>query len=355
MEQKRILVVCVDRDADVTIKTGETGPIVGREKILQTAVKLGLADPAEADTNALFQAVNIADDLKKKGMEVEVAALIGDNDVGITSDMVLSKQLKDVLGIFENEGVVLVSDGAEDEHILPIIQSMAKVISVNRLVVKQSEQLESTYYVIQDFLKEVVNDPKLSRLLIGVPGIAAILFMLFPQHGWRLIVGVTGVFLLVKGFGLESYIQKSYEELKQSLLGGKVSFFTYVVAALIAVVGLVSGYSEVSARAIPSKDIAIIVPLFITRSVDLLMLSAIVALIGKIIDTLVEGKAISRYFLLIIFTIALRLIIDAVSLFLLGEITILKFAVSIILGLTLSIFSFSSIIAVRRPAATKGS
>ncbi len=354
MEQKRLLVICVDRDADITVKTGESGPIVGKERILDTAMKLGLADPAEADTNALFQAVKIAEELKKKGMEVEVAALVGDTDVGITSDMELSRQLNAVLSQFQNDGVVVVSDGAEDEHILPIIRSMTKVISVNRLVVKQSEQLESTYYVIQDFLKEIVNDPKLSRLLIGTPGIAAILYMLFPQYGWRLIVGVIGVFLLVKGFGLEGYIQRSYNELKASLVGGKISFFTYAVAALIAVAGILIGYSEVSSRAIP-RDISIAIPLFMARSVDLFMLSAIVALMGKIIDALVEDRAISKYFLLMIFTVALRLIVDAISLYLLGEISLLKFALSIILGLVLSIFSFSSIIAVRRPAATEGS
>ncbi|MEE9593891.1 MAG: DUF373 family protein, partial [Candidatus Hydrothermarchaeales archaeon] len=208
---------------------------------------------------------------------------------------------------------------------------------------------------IRDFLKEVVSDPALSRLLIGIPGIALILFMLFPQHGWRLILGVIGFFLLVKGFGLEGSIEKAYEELKASLLGGKISFFTYVVAALTAVVGIVTGYSEVVNRAIPISNLSTVVPVFITKSVDLLMLAAIVALIGKVIDAMVEGRSVSVYFLLIIFSIALRLILDAVGLFLLGEISLLKFAVSIILGLVLSIFSFSSIRAVGRPTRTEGS
>jgi len=355
MDPKRVLVICVDRDADIFLKVGEKGPVIGRERILETAVKLGLADPTEADTNALFQAVKVGDELREKSVEVEIAALIGDENVGFTSDMEISNQLDEVLSKFENDGVILVTDGAEDEHVLPIIQSKAQVLSVDRLVVRQSEQLESTYYVIRDFLKELVNDPELSRLLIGIPGIAFILFMLFPLHGWRLVLGVVGFFLLVKGFGLEGNIQNAYEELKASMLGGKISFFTYVVAILTAIVGLVAGYSEVISRAIPAEDLSLALPVFLTKSVDLLMLAAIVALIGKIIDALVEGRTVSKYFLLIIFSIALRLIIDAIGLFLLGEISLIKFTVSIILGLVLSIFSFTSIMAVGRPARTEGS
>ncbi len=48
------------------------------------------------------------------------------------------------------------SDGAEDESIVPIIQSRVKIDSVRRVVVKQSEHLESTFYVI----KRLFEDPK---------------------------------------------------------------------------------------------------------------------------------------------------------------------------------------------------
>ncbi len=355
MEYDKILVVCVDRDADIFKKVGEKGPIMGRDRLLDTAVKLGLADPAETDTNALFEAVKLGDELREKGKTAEVAALVGDPDVGMISDMELSKQLDEVMERFKPEGLVLVTDGAEDEHILPIIQSKAKVISLKRVVVKQSEPLESTYYLFQDFLKEIVNDPKLSRLLIGLPGIALILYWLFGQYGWRLTVGVIGVFLFVKGFGLEGNIQRAYEEMKASLVGGKISFFTYAVAALIAIVGIAVGYDEIGRRAVPSGDLLTAGPIFLSTSVDLLVLAAIVALIGKSIDSLVEGKGVWTYFLLIIFAIALRIIVDAVSLFLLGEMTLAKFAISIILGLVLSIFSFSSIMAVRQPSRVEGS
>ena len=46
------------------------------------------------------------------------------------------------------DNVVLISDGAEDEYILPIIQSRIKITSVSRVSVKQSHELEDTYYRI---------------------------------------------------------------------------------------------------------------------------------------------------------------------------------------------------------------
>src|SRR4030042_1485371 len=46
------------------------------------------------------------------------------------------------------------SDGAEDEYILPIIQSRLKINSIQRVNVKQSKQLEDTYYRIIKLLDE---------------------------------------------------------------------------------------------------------------------------------------------------------------------------------------------------------
>ena len=43
----------------------------------------------------------------------------------------------------------MISDGAEDEQILPIIQSRINVSSVQRVIVKQSETAESTYYILK--------------------------------------------------------------------------------------------------------------------------------------------------------------------------------------------------------------
>jgi putative membrane protein len=182
-------------------------------------------------------------------------------------------------------------------------------------------------------LKDIVSDPKLSRLVIGLPAIVLILYGIFGQYGWRLILGIAGVFLFIKGFNLEGTVQKAYDELKSWLIGGRISFFTYAVAALIAVIGVVSGYDELAKIGYTSISNAI--PIFISGSIDLLAFAAIVALIGKGIDAILEQQEILRYFIYSVFVIAFWLILDATSLFLLGKIRIINLAVSIILGLIL--------------------
>ena len=52
----RILVLTVDRDNDLGIKTSIRGPVVGRRQVLTAALKLGIADPEESDTNAILGA-----------------------------------------------------------------------------------------------------------------------------------------------------------------------------------------------------------------------------------------------------------------------------------------------------------
>ena len=50
----RTLVLTVDRDNDLGLKTSIRGPVVGRRNVLTAALKLGIADPEESDTNAIL-------------------------------------------------------------------------------------------------------------------------------------------------------------------------------------------------------------------------------------------------------------------------------------------------------------
>ena len=135
-EKDKIIVLCVDRDNDIGEKTSFKGPILGRDKILKSANELGLADPEDSDFNALFRAVKVFDELKKR-YNAEIAALTGDKNVGIQSDKKISEQLDSVLKKFKADYTILVTDGVEDEHIIPIIQSKVPIMSVRRVVVKQ--------------------------------------------------------------------------------------------------------------------------------------------------------------------------------------------------------------------------
>src|SRR5690349_5544656 len=130
------VVFCIDRDNDVGEKAGVKGPIIGRKDNLAAAMRLALADPEDTDLNTIFMAVKIHDQMRRDGRDVEVVTLLGDRDVGLTSDEKISHQIDAVQQVLKAESAVIVTDGAEDEFVLPLIQSRMKIISINRVVVK---------------------------------------------------------------------------------------------------------------------------------------------------------------------------------------------------------------------------
>ena len=73
MQKGRTLVLSVDRDDDLGFKAQIECPVIGREACLSAANSLGLADPEDSDLNAIFQAVQIYDELQGKGEDVEIA------------------------------------------------------------------------------------------------------------------------------------------------------------------------------------------------------------------------------------------------------------------------------------------
>ncbi|MGI0085159.1 MAG: DUF373 family protein, partial [Nitrososphaerales archaeon] len=61
-ESSKTLIICVDRDNDVGLKTGIKTPILGKDACLHAASALALADPEEADANTIFAAVKQYDE-----------------------------------------------------------------------------------------------------------------------------------------------------------------------------------------------------------------------------------------------------------------------------------------------------
>ena len=77
----RTLVLTVDRDNDLGVKAGIRGPVVGRKATLAAALRLGIADPEESDTNAILGALHQHDRLAEEVVgddEVQIALLTGE-------------------------------------------------------------------------------------------------------------------------------------------------------------------------------------------------------------------------------------------------------------------------------------
>ncbi|EQD40630.1 protein containing DUF373, partial [mine drainage metagenome] len=151
------LVVCVDRDDDLGRKAGVTGPVVGRSEAVEAANRLAIADPEDSDTNAIFAAVSLLDELRGAGEDCEVCVLTGSPKVGVLSDRRVADQFDRVLERVRATSAYLVSDGAEDEYLFPILSSRVRIDGVRRVYVRQNASLESTYYTLVRALK----DPKL--------------------------------------------------------------------------------------------------------------------------------------------------------------------------------------------------
>ena len=220
--QKRILILCVDRDADIETKAGIKTPIVGRTANLDAAVALALKDPEEADANTMFEAVRLNDRLqtdKKPNETFEVATISGSELGGVSADRKLVDELNMVTDSFNATEVVLVTDGFTDEAVLPLVQSRVPVSSIRRIVIKHSESIEETAAVFTKYFRMLVDDPRYSRIALGVPGLLflvyGILSLAFPEFtiGNYLvaIAIILGGFMLVKGFGVDKTIRGFYK------------------------------------------------------------------------------------------------------------------------------------------------
>jgi len=247
---ERILVLCVDRDDDLGMKAGINTPILGRKENVNAAASLALRDPEEADANAMFEAVRIYDNLKKsaKGKEEhEVATIAGSDLKGVEADRQLVAELTEVLNEFPATDVILVTDGYTDEMVLPLIESRVPVTSVRRIVIQHSKSIEETAALFTRYMKVLVENPRYSRMLLGLPGILLIVlgvlwfYNLLSYAGQALAI-VVGGFLFIRGFRLDKTAQNFIKWIREY----SPPPFTVQIAGFSAIAGilliLVGGY-----------------------------------------------------------------------------------------------------------------
>ncbi|MBI3413228.1 MAG: DUF373 family protein [Candidatus Aenigmarchaeota archaeon] len=334
--KKRILVLCVDRDDDVGRKTSFKGPVIGRKDNVSLATELGLNDPEDSDTNAIFEAVKVHDELSKAS-DIEVATITGHKEEGLRADREIIKQLDKILEKFKPDGIVVVSDGASDEYIMPLLSSKASIISVRRVVIRQSERYEGLYFALQNFIRHSLDNPRLARVVFGLPAIALILFSLFDVVAWRFVIGVVGTFMFVKGFGLEGLVAGSIKELSTSLRTKKTAFFLYIAAIAIGLIAVLRGYEAVVASG--SEIWYKTVGTFAYNSVYIFFLSEVILVVGWLIS---HPNNYRQAVNLIILGFSLNfLLYSASEVFILPSKGLLTFFLAIILGFLVIITTFA--------------
>jgi len=337
--QKRILILCVDRDGDLEVKAGVKTPLLGRTANLDGAVSLALKDPEEPDANAMFEAVRLHDRLQneKQPEEIfEVATISGSELGGVSADRKLVTELSNLLDSFNANEVILVSDGYSDEAVLPLVESRVPVSSVRRIVIKHSESIEETAAVFTKYVKLLVDNPRYARIALGLPGLLVLIFgvlwainnFLYPgaidYYGIAIVI-VVGGFLLIKGFGVDKSAKDFYTWMKEYSpppLPMQISNYTVFAGILCIAVSVYLGVQNVNINAAPFPSTSAawiaLVPkaatFFIKGIEDMIVIGIIIILFGRSIRLYFERDSKMLRNVGLIVTVAwFRWILDATA------------------------------------------
>lgn len=327
--KRKVLVINVDIDNDLGEKAKVKGPIIGKKDNVSAASRLALADAEDSDVNAIFQAVRIFEELEKGGEQAEVVTLTGNSNLGYQADREIVHQLEEVISLYSPDSCIFVSDGASDERILPLIQSRLRLDAVRTVIVKQQKDLEKTYFVILDKLRE----PQTARLVFGIPGLALMLLAFSEVIGIKLLVGLLGAYLILKGLGMEEFIFKRLSTFQFSF--DKVPFIFYFASVPLAIVSLwiaVSKVNEVQLLGVTSGPK--VVAWFLKDLLLLLPISLLLIVIGNTLGAMDEKKnyLLPRYLTQACTIILLWFIFNNASDWVIGTLSFSDFFYSTILG-----------------------
>ncbi len=374
----KTLVLCVDRDDDLGAKAGISGPVIGREENLKASIALGLSDPEEVDANTILAGLQLYDDLTKRGMDAEIATIAGDTHVGFQSDLILTNQLENVLEVVKPDRAILVSDGAEDEAVYPVISSRVKVDFVKRVYVKQSRSIEGTYYMII----KTLQDEKIRRKWIVPVSMLLIIFgslslftklvqfsesnyediALLSQMSPGLIGIVLGLYLVGWAYHWVDLFLQRVARTKRSIRQGSLAIPFTIVAMVLVLVGMMIGYDTANVyreSLLPGeRSLAIMILEFVSGAVWFVVFGAFAYETGKSVTAFLRTSRIKWSFIVMMISVLatgfiIQGAVDAMLFFVSYEsVELIVIFAEMITGILIAIFS-SALYASLRSEATQ--
>ena len=317
-----LLVMCVDLDDDLGRKTDVETPVVGREAVEDAAVALATADPEDSDVNVLFEGVRVADSVTDEA--VEVAAVTGVDGTDVAANRAVGEQLDEVLaGLTTGEDVsaVVVTDGAQDESVLPMIRSRVPIDGVQRVVVRQAQDLESIYYTI----KQVLDDPETRGTLLVPMGILLLIYPLalvadaldLPGGAvFGLTSALLGFYLLSRGLAVEERLDASVDRVRQSLYTGRVTVVTSLVALILLGIGGWAGVQSLDvfqAEATGPLGVLEVISALVYGSIQWFAAAGITSSLGRVTDEYLTGEFEWRQLNAPVYVLAISAILHGVS------------------------------------------
>jgi putative membrane protein len=214
---------------------------------------LALEDPEDADSNSIFFAVKTYEDLVSKGYKAQVITVTGVENRGVQADEKIASQIKSVLKKFSANGAVIVSDGEDDEMVIPVVQNVIPVISVQRVVMQVSRTIEHSYAVFGKFLKLIMYNPKYSKFFLGVPGILLLIGGIGAVTGYNaeifaVLVTILGGAFLIRAFDID----KVWANWAKPTPEGFIRMFTLITGLILIAASIPAGIATVSTENISS-------------------------------------------------------------------------------------------------------
>jgi len=307
------LVVCIDRSG--VFPPDASLPITGFDAVESLVTEVGLEDPEDSRINNMLEGLQVAQDLEEDGDDA-IVAVVGDRGDGVSADRSVARQADELVDTYDPDSAVVVVDSAEDERLVPIIESRLRVDAVDRVVVRQARDIESTYYLLKQFLA----DEELRKTVLVPLGVTMIAFplLLFVTESVAVAVGAiaaaVGAFLIYKGMGIDEYLSRLPGEIQEALYSGQVSLVTYVVAGGLSLVGIFVG--ALGVRATGDESTFIVAMRFAFDGVPWFTAAALAAATGRLLDELIQTDNIkSAYVNLPFGAIAVGLVVRGFSVY----------------------------------------
>ena len=245
----KLLVICVDRDNDVGEKAGIVTPVYGRNACIEAAQRLALEDPEDADSNSIFYAIKTYEDLVSKGYQAEIITVAGVEDRGVQADEKIAREIRQILEKFSANGAVIVSDGEDDESVIPIIQNILPVVSVQRVVMRVSRSVEYSYAVFGKYLKMIAYDSKYSKFFLGVPGILLLIGGIasvfdYTAEIFAVLVSILGAAFLIRAFDVD----RAWSSWSKPTPAGFIRIFTMVTGIILILASVPAGISVIDSE-----------------------------------------------------------------------------------------------------------
>ena len=283
------LVCCIDRDSVITTTTGVAPPVAGWEAVRSLVTDVGLDDPESPTVNCLLEGLRTTRELRDGGDDAVVAVLSAAAEAQTAPDRAIADQLETLIEQYDPTSSIVVIGAAEDERLLPVVESRLQVDGVDRVVVRQARDIESTYYLLKQFLAdEELRSTVLVPLGISLLLVPALLLWFSVTIALAGLAALLGLAVLYKGLGVDEYVDHAPEWSREVLYSGQVSVVTYVTAVGLLSIGLFSGgFTVTGMRAAPLSPIAGVA--FLHDSIPWLTLAAVTASTGRLLDELIQA------------------------------------------------------------------